>query len=97
MPIIAKNNISFAIVMFVISLFMILIGIVLTVSLVFIFIGLPLLIIGVILLIMSIFAFFSSTLGRALSVFKGFHGKKHKRVSKKDNIIDVHEKDGIYK
>ena len=100
-----RPGVTAAIALFVISLFLIVIGAILTVSIVFFFIGLPLLIIGALLAISSIFLFIHTVLGGFVSLFRLPKKRKQrvlrankslKRV-KKGKIIDVDEKEGIYR
>lgn len=89
--------------LFIISLFLIIIGAVLTISIIFIFIGIPLLIIGVILMLFSILVFFGATLEGIASLFRPkkkmkLHIKeKPKRRKKKGKIVEMTEEEGVYK
>ena len=82
------------IVFIILSIFMIIIGVVLTVTLVFAFIGIPLVIIGAIILMFSVFSLVFGTLGRFLDFFSRPFRKQDK---KDDNVIDVEKEDGVYK
>jgi membrane-bound ClpP family serine protease len=72
---------------------MIIIGAVLTVSILFSYIGLPLVIIGVLLFIISIFLLVQGVLGSFSSFFRI---RRPKKSRKKEKIIDLTEKDGFY-
>lgn len=76
-------------------------GAVFTISIIFIFIGIPLLIIGFILMIISVLLFLGGTIDSFLSLFrlKQFKVSKEKPKKKRDRrkIIEVREKDGVYK
>ncbi|MCK5283712.1 MAG: hypothetical protein KAK00_10005 [Nanoarchaeota archaeon] len=106
MAIAARSGLFSSIVLFIISLFFIIIGAILTISIIFIFIGLPLLVLGVILLLISIVSFFSGSLRAVFSIFRAprqYPGRNNARIEKKTRkkvkakVIDVSEKEGVYK
>ena len=97
-----RMGISTPIVLFIVALFFIIIGAVLTVSIVFLFIGLPILIIGILLALISIMMFIRELFGKFTSLFS-FDMKKSKpeikpKIGKKrkGKIIDVKERKGVY-
>ena len=80
--------------MLVIALFLIILGVVLTASLVFGFIGIPLIVIGVFVLIGALLKIIFGTLGDAFYLLGSFFRIKPKKP--KEKIIDVEKKDGVY-
>ncbi|MBD3163621.1 hypothetical protein GF323_00305 [Candidatus Woesearchaeota archaeon] len=89
--------------LFIISVFLIIIGLLLTISIIFIPIGLPLLIIGIILIIISVFLFISGSVETISSLLKPKNrvkikiaARKEKKPKKRPKIIDVKEQQGIY-
>ena len=103
MAFIIRNKLLTPIVTFVFSLLLIVLGTVLTVSVVFIFIGIPLLIIGILLLITSVFLFITGLVGGVAYSFGNLFRKRTKiekktpkrRISGK--VIDVTDEGGVYK
>jgi len=94
------SNLIFPIILFIISLFIIIIGVVLTISIIFFYIGIPLIIIGLILILISILSFFGATINSIFSLFRPRHKvdiKEKPRKKKKGKIIDVKEEKGIYR
>jgi|TARA_B100001971_G_C18208072_1_gene548885 high-affinity Fe2+/Pb2+ permease len=102
MAVIMRGRLFTPLFLFIISIFAIVIGAILTVTILFIYIGLPLLIIGVILLVVSVLLFFGGTIHSIQSLFRPKRQKVHiqekpKKKKDKRNIIDVEEEDGVYK
>ncbi|MBR9699217.1 hypothetical protein GOV09_02070 [Candidatus Woesearchaeota archaeon] len=82
-------KVSSALLLFFISLFIIVMGSILTVSIIYLFFGIPLLVIGVLLLLLSVFSFFTGTLGGLFSLFS-------RKKKKKGRIVDLKEKNGVF-
>ena len=82
-----------------ISIFLIILGAVLTVSIVFGFLGIPLIIIGLLMLISSILKIIFGTFGDALYlVFSPFRRTKKEtpKAQTNEKVVDVEKKDGVY-
>lgn len=102
-----RNKLLTPIVVFIISLFLIIIGAVLSISIIFLYIGLPLLVIGILLLVTSIFLFISGVLGGFTSLFRRTPRQKVESNSnikqdrlkerRKGKIIDVSDDGGVYR
>ena len=93
-----KRPLAPIITLFILSIFLIIIGAALTISIIFILIGLPVLLIGFILLLISIMQFVFGTLGTIGDIFSRLYSlvrRKEREKPKKQKIIDVEEK--IYK
>jgi len=82
------------IILLIISIFLIILGVILTVSLIFSFLGIPLIIIGIILLIASLIKIIFGTLDGLFYFLKAPFKRKPKE--KKEKIIDVEKKEGVY-
>jgi hypothetical protein len=86
----------------VVSVFLIGLGAILTITLIFSALGIPLLVIGIILLIVSILNMFFGTLDAVLEIIfgilRGIFSIFRKPVKKKskENVIDVEKKGGVY-
>lgn len=102
-----RNRLIRSIFLLIVSLIIIIIGIALTVSIIFILVGIPLIIIGILLLLLSILSFFtgviasiSAFLFRLVSLFSQKKLEKPLKIQKKPGkkkIIDVEEKEGVFK
>jgi len=85
-----RNKLLNGIILLLVSIFLIILGIGLTITLVFSFIGIPLIIIGAFLTLFSIIIMISGTLNDLLSSLKRLFKRK------KEDFIDLKEKDGVY-
>lgn len=83
----------------ILSTFLIVLGAVFIVSIVFAFVGIPLLIIGVIILLISIFSLVFGTLGDLVNLARRpFLRKRYKKdKGKGEKIIEVEKKDEVYR